>query len=83
MKQNDQVAIVTGGARGNGLAIAKALASEGCNVVIADICADMESVPYPLATPDDLDAAVKEVAAMGVKAVGVKCDIRFSAEVSA
>ena len=83
MKLKDQVAIVTGGARGNGLAIAKALASEGCNVVIADICADMESVPYPLANADDLDAAVKAVAAMGVKAVGVKCDIRSSSEVGA
>jgi NAD(P)-dependent dehydrogenase (short-subunit alcohol dehydrogenase family) len=83
MKLKDQVAIVTGGARGNGLAIAKALAGEGCNVVIADICADMESVPYPLANPDDLDAAVKAVEAMGVKAVGIKCDIRSSAEVGA
>lgn len=83
MKLKDQVAIVTGGARGNGLAIAKALASEGANVVIADICADMESVPYPLATPDDLDTAVKAVEAMGVKAVGIKCDIRSADEVSA
>jgi NAD(P)-dependent dehydrogenase (short-subunit alcohol dehydrogenase family) len=83
MKLKDQVAIVTGGARGNGLAIAKCLASEGCNVVLADICADMESVPYPLATPDDLDAAVKAVEAMGVKAVGVKCDNRKADEVSA
>jgi NAD(P)-dependent dehydrogenase (short-subunit alcohol dehydrogenase family) len=83
MKLKDQVAIVTGGARGNGFAIAKALAGEGCNVVIADICADMESVPYPLATPDDMDAAVKAIEALGVKAVGVKCDIRSSADVSA
>jgi len=55
MKLKDQVAIVTGGARGNGFAAAKCLASEGANVVLVDICADMESVPYPLATPDDLD----------------------------
>ena len=83
MKLKDQVAIVTGAARGNGFAAAKALASEGANVVLIDICADMESVPYPLATQDDLDAAVKEIAAMGVKAVGIKCDIRSADEVSA
>jgi NAD(P)-dependent dehydrogenase (short-subunit alcohol dehydrogenase family) len=83
MKLKDQVAIVTGGARGNGFAAAKALASEGANIVIVDICADMESVPYPLATPDDLDVAVKAIEAMGVKAVGIKCDIRSSAEVGA
>jgi NAD(P)-dependent dehydrogenase (short-subunit alcohol dehydrogenase family) len=34
---NDQVAVVTGGASGIGLALARAFAAEGCRVVIADI----------------------------------------------
>ena len=76
MKLKDQVAIITGGARGNGFAIAKALATEGCNVVLADICADIPTTPYKLATKADLDAAVKEIGAMGVKAVPVVCDVR-------
>jgi NAD(P)-dependent dehydrogenase (short-subunit alcohol dehydrogenase family) len=81
MKLKDQVAIVTGGARGNGFAIARALASEGCNVVLADICADIATCPYKLATKADLDGAVKEIGAMGVKAVGIVCDVRSDAAV--
>jgi len=37
MKLNDNVAIVTGGARGIGLAIAKRFVAEGAKVVIADV----------------------------------------------
>jgi NAD(P)-dependent dehydrogenase (short-subunit alcohol dehydrogenase family) len=83
MKLKDQVAIVTGGARGNGLAIAKALASEGCNVVLADICEDIPTVPYGMSTRSDLDAAVQAVEALGVKAAGIRCDVRSNGEVKA
>ena len=76
MKLKDQVAIVTGAARGNGFATARALASEGCNIVLADICEDIPTCPYKLATKADLDAATKEIGAMGVKAVPVVCDVR-------
>ncbi len=81
MKLKDQVAIVTGGARGNGLAIAKALAGEGCHVVLTDICKDIETVPYPLSTRADLAGAVKEIEALGVKASGIVCDVRSAADV--
>lgn len=83
MKLKDQVAIVTGGARGNGFAIARALASEGCNIVLADICEDMATVPYKLASKADLETAAKEVGAMGVKCVGIVCDVRKDASVKA
>ena len=83
MKLKDQVAIVTGAARGNGFAIARALASEGCNVVLTDICADIATVPYKLSTRAELDGAVQEIAAMGVKAHGIVCDVRSDAAVKA
>ncbi len=83
MKLKDQVAIVTGGARGNGFAIARALASEGCNIVLADICEDMATVPYKLSSKADLETAAKEVGAMGVKCVGIVCDVRSDASVKA
>jgi NAD(P)-dependent dehydrogenase (short-subunit alcohol dehydrogenase family) len=83
MKLKDRIAIITGGARGNGLAIAKALAGEGCNIVLADICENMGSVPYELSSRADLDAAVGEVEAMGVRTLGIVCDVRSSDQVKA
>jgi NAD(P)-dependent dehydrogenase (short-subunit alcohol dehydrogenase family) len=83
MKLEGKVAIVTGGARGNGLATAKLLAQEGADIVIADICEDISSVPYPLSTQATMDAAVEEIKKLGRKAIGIKCDVRKAAEVEA
>jgi NAD(P)-dependent dehydrogenase (short-subunit alcohol dehydrogenase family) len=83
MKLQGKVAIVTGGARGNGFSAAKFLAEEGADIAIADICEDIASVPYPLATKATMDAAVAEIKKMGRKAIGIKCDVRVAAEVEA
>jgi NAD(P)-dependent dehydrogenase (short-subunit alcohol dehydrogenase family) len=83
MKLEGKVAIITGGARGNGLAAAKCLAGEGADIVIADICENMNTLPYDLATPEVMAEAVKEIEAMGRKALGIKCDVRKAADVEA
>ncbi len=83
MKLEGKVAIVTGGARGNGLAAAKLLAQEGADIVIADICEDISTVPYALSTPGTMDAAVEEIKKLGRQAIGIKCDVRKAAEVAA
>ncbi len=83
MKLEGKVAIVTGGARGNGLAAAKLLAQEGADIVIADICEDISTVPYALSTPATMDAAVEAIKKLGRKAIGIKCDVRKAAEVEA
>ncbi len=83
MKLDGKVAIVTGGARGNGLAIAKCLAEEGAHIAIADICDDMKTLPYPLSTPEVMGAAVEAIREKDRKAEGFKCDVRKAADVSA
>lgn len=83
MKLEGNVAVITGGARGNGLAAAKCLAAEGADIVIADICENMATLPYDLSTPEKMARAVGEIEAMGRKALGVKCDVRRAADVAA
>jgi 3-oxoacyl-[acyl-carrier protein] reductase len=64
-------AVVLGGTRGIGRAIADTLADEGCNVAI---CARNQ---------DQIDAAVSELAAKGVKASGASVDIADGAALKA
>jgi NAD(P)-dependent dehydrogenase (short-subunit alcohol dehydrogenase family) len=58
MTLDGQVAIVTGGARGQGRADAVALASLGARVVLCDVPAALTSVGYELGTAEDLDLTV-------------------------
>jgi len=60
-----QVAIITGGARGQGRADAVALASLGARVVLCDVPATLTSVRYELGTADDLDLTVSLVKEAG------------------
>ncbi|MFZ1985571.1 MAG: mycofactocin-coupled SDR family oxidoreductase [Desulfatitalea sp.] len=81
MKLQGKVAIVTGGARGNGLAIARCLAEEGADIAIADICENQASLPYDLSTEATMNDAVESIKSMGVKAIGIKCDVSKAAAV--
>jgi len=83
MKLEGKVAIITGGARGNGLATAKLMAEEGADIVITDICENMNTIPYDMSTEETMAGAVESIKAMGRKALGVKCDVRKSAEIEA
>ena len=40
------------------------LAAEGADVIAVDICRQIDTVPYPMATPEDLGQTVKEVEAL-------------------
>src|SRR5687768_6959280 len=66
-----QVAIVTGGSKGLGLAIARGLAEAGASVALAARSAET------------LDQAVKEIESAGGKAVGVATDVTDAAAVRA
>ncbi|MGA5465163.1 mycofactocin-coupled SDR family oxidoreductase [Mycobacterium sp. NPDC050041] len=78
-----RVAFITGAARGQGRAHAVRLASEGADVIAVDICDQIASVPYPLATADDLAATVKLVEDTGARIVASQADVRDRAALKA
>jgi len=68
MKLKDKVAIVTGGARGNGEAIARAYVEEGAKVVIADV---------EIAKGEELAESI------GGAAIAVRLDVRDKDQIAA
>ena len=71
-----KVAYITGVARGQGRAEALRLAAEGCDIVGIDICADIEPVPYALATEEDLAETAAGIEALGRRALLRVGDVR-------
>ena len=71
-----KVAFITGAARGQGRSHAVRLAREGADIIAVDLCQQVESVPYPLATPEDLAQTVKEVEALGRRIFATQADVR-------
>jgi (+)-trans-carveol dehydrogenase len=71
-----QVALVTGAARGQGRSHAVRLAEEGADIVALDIAAQIDTVPYQLATADDLEQTAKLVAATGRGVHAAVVDVR-------
>ena len=61
---------------GQGRAEAVRLASDGAHIIAVDICDQIASVPYPLATPDDLALTVKLVEDTGARIVAQQADVR-------
>jgi SDR family mycofactocin-dependent oxidoreductase len=71
-----KVALVTGAARGQGRSHAVGLAKAGTDVVALDLCAQIDSVDYPMSTPVDLAETVRLVEQAGRRALAVHCDVR-------
>jgi (+)-trans-carveol dehydrogenase len=71
-----KVALVTGAARGQGRSHARALAEEGADVIAIDICSQIDSIQFPLATPADLAETASIVSSMGRRVVAAEADVR-------
>ena len=67
----DKIAVITGGASGIGLGIARAIAGEGGHIVVADI------------DETAAKAAADDLTSRGVRSFSVRCDVRDDASVDA
>ncbi len=82
-KLTGKVAFITGVARGQGRAHAERLAAEGADIIGVDICQQIDTVAYPLATPEDLAETARLVEKHGRKAVLTRADVRDMADLRA
>ncbi len=71
-----KVAFITGAARGQGRSHAVKFAEEGADIIAFDLCDQMSSVLYPMATPEDLDETVNLVEKTGRRIVAEQGDVR-------
>jgi SDR family mycofactocin-dependent oxidoreductase len=71
-----KVAFITGVARGQGRAHAARLAAEGADIIGIDICANIDSVAYPMASPADLEETARIVRGHGRQMVATIADVR-------
>jgi SDR family mycofactocin-dependent oxidoreductase len=71
-----KVALITGAARGQGRSHAVRLAELGADIIAVDICKQIETVAYPMSTPEDLARTVSEVEALDRRVVAAEADVR-------
>ncbi|KQS58503.1 3-ketoacyl-ACP reductase [Geodermatophilus sp. Leaf369] len=82
-KLEGKVAFITGAARGQGRSHALRLAQEGADIIAVDLCGQMASVGYPMATPEDLAETVRQVEALDRRIIATQADVRDSAALKA
>lgn len=75
-KFDGKVVLITGGARGQGRSHAVTFAREGADVAFCDIASQLDTVPYPMATPEDLKETVQLVEDLDRRCIGVTADVR-------
>jgi (+)-trans-carveol dehydrogenase len=78
-KMDNKVVLITGGARGQGRAHAVRFAEEGADVIVTDICAQIEHVNYPMSTPEDLEETKQLVEKLGRRCLAYQVDARDGA----
>jgi SDR family mycofactocin-dependent oxidoreductase len=71
-----KITFITGAGRGQGRAHAVKQGSEGAKIIGIDICANIESNPYPMSSWDDLQETKELVEAAGSECLIIKADVR-------
>jgi SDR family mycofactocin-dependent oxidoreductase len=71
-----KVAFITGAARGQGRSHAVRLAAEGADIIAVDCPEKIPTIPYSLATQEELATTVAEVERLGRRIVAEEADVR-------
>lgn len=80
-KLDGKVALITGGARGQGRSHAVTFAREGADIVICDLAAQIGTVPYAMSNTDDLNETVKLVEEQDRRCIAMRADVRDTAQI--
>jgi SDR family mycofactocin-dependent oxidoreductase len=75
-----KVAFVTGAGRGQGRSHAVRLAEEGADIIAVDLCRQIDSIQYPLATPEDLDETARLIEKTGQGVLTAQADVREASQ---
>jgi SDR family mycofactocin-dependent oxidoreductase len=78
-----KVAFVTGAGHGQGRSHAQHYAKHGADVVVTDICENIETNPYDLSTSDELEETASMVEDEGQESLAIEMDVRKADEVAA
>jgi SDR family mycofactocin-dependent oxidoreductase len=71
-----KVAFITGAARGQGRSHALTLAKAGADIIAVDICDQIDTVAYPMASPADLDETRRLVEDQDRRIIARQADVR-------
>jgi SDR family mycofactocin-dependent oxidoreductase len=71
-----KVALITGAARGQGRSHALRLAEEGADIIAVDVCSQLDTVPYAMATEADLEETAKQVEDRDRRILTRQADVR-------
>ncbi|MBY8856797.1 mycofactocin-coupled SDR family oxidoreductase [Nocardia sp. CA2R105] len=75
-RMQGKVSFITGAGRGQGRAHAVLQAREGADIIAIDICQDIDSNPYPMASWENLSETKQLVEQEGRRCIVAKADVR-------